>query len=75
MKLMDMYDLPVLMTVGFSAGWSGYSWFGKDRKGNEWQAYLDDKSLIAFRPQSGEFWGAPVRMKYEEFEQLFKEGE
>lgn len=33
-------DAPLLRTRGFKAGWSGESWHGKDKTGEEWQAYV-----------------------------------
>ena len=75
MKPMDYYDIPVLMTAGFTAGWSGHSWFGKDRNGNDWQAYLDDKSVLSFRSEEEGKWGPSGPLFHADFEKLFKQGE
>lgn len=75
MKPMDQYDLPILMAAGFEAGFSGYSWFKKDRNGNEWQAYLDEKSVLSFRSNDGKHWGPSGPLGHADFERLFSEGE
>lgn len=76
MKPMDKYDQPMLSAAGFEAGFSGYSWFGKDRSDNEWQAHLDDKSVFSFRTREGEgLWGANSPMSLMDFRKLFQLGE
>ena len=45
-------DLELLRSTGFTAGWSGNSWFSpKDKEGNFYQCYPidgDDKMTFAF---------------------------
>lgn len=75
MKPMDKYDQPMLSAAGFTSGWSGYSWFGKDRNGNEWQAMLDEKSVFSFRVQEQGKWGPNAPMSIMDFRKLFYLGE
>ena len=72
MKPMDKYDQPFLHSAGFEPGWSGQSWFGEDREGNTWQAYLDDKSVFAFRSCNKERkWGVYSPMNIATFRKVF----
>lgn len=60
-------DIPVLTSAGFKAGWSGHSWFAKDKNGDEWQAYTtDDTNKLTFSNRNGSQF-----MKRSEFDQLF----
>lgn len=76
MKPMDKYDQPLLSAAGFEPGWSGYSWFAKDRSGLTWQAQLDEKSMFLFRQEdeTGR-WGPFGPMSLPDFRKLFLVGE
>lgn len=75
MKPMDKYDQPLIHAAGFEAGWSGQSWFGWDRSGNEWQAMLDEKSNFSFRCKEENKWGPNGPLSVIEFRKLFLIGE
>lgn len=43
-------DVPLLRGTAFNLSPSGASWFGEDKEGNEWQAFiLDGDTEITFR--------------------------
>lgn len=42
MSNLTIDDIPLLRSYGFEAGFSGTSWFGKDRSGVEYQAVETD---------------------------------
>lgn len=71
MKLMDYYDLPVLIDAGFEVGFSGTSWFGKDTQGKEWQVVLEDYGNLLFRKEEGQVFGALEQMSREDFDRTF----
>lgn len=75
MKPMDKYDQPMLSAAGFEAGFSGYSWFGKDRSGRTWQAQLDEKSVFLFHVEEDKKWGPNAPMSLMDFRKLFNLGE
>lgn len=76
MKPMDKYDQPMLSAAGFEPGWSGYSWFGKDRSGLTWQAQLDDKSVFMFRHEDPDGkWSPNGPLHIADFRKLFLVGE
>ena len=76
MKPMDKYDQPMLHAAGFEAGWSGQSWFGKDRNGTTWQAQLDEKSNFMFRHEDSDGkWSPNGPMHIMDFRKLFLIGE
>lgn len=76
MKPMDKYDQPMLHAAAFEAGWSGQSWFGKDREEHTWQTYLDDKGVFAFRKEDNDgTWGAYSPMNIAAFRKIFFIGE
>ena len=71
MKPMDRYDYPLLRPAGFTAGFSGHSWFAEDSDGNSWQAWLDDKSVFLFRKEENGKWGPSSTMSVVEFASVF----
>ena len=76
MKPMDKYDQPLLHAAGFEPGWSGQSWFGKDRNGLTWQAQLDEKSMFLFRNKDEQGkWGPNGPLHIVDFRKLFLVGE
>ena len=62
-------DLQLLRSVGFRVANSGYSWWGKDRYGNEWQAVIDDEqsAFIQFIGPNR----VTKKLNRETFDQLF----
>jgi hypothetical protein len=62
-------DLPLLQSRGFVAGFSGESWFGADKNGATWQAYIQDKDpkITFVGPEDR----ASVYMTRATFEELF----
>jgi hypothetical protein len=68
MKFMTHLDLPVVRATGFQSGWSGHSWFKKDRHGYEWQViHQEDNPVLDF--VSSVRLARP--MTREEFDDLF----
>lgn len=64
-------DLELLRERGFTPGWSGESWFGIDKEGNEWQVYgLQGDSLLTFVKDSDR---QSFFMERITFEELFPE--
>ena len=76
MSPMNVYDLALLRAAGFVAGFSGQSWFGEDRNGNDWQAHIDERtSILMFRAESGDKWGPYGPLLLADFDKLFTTGE
>lgn len=74
-KAMDMYDLPLLRAAKFQPGFSGTSWFGRDRSGSVWQAQIDERnSLLSFRLETNNKWGPNGPLYIQDFEKLFSTG-
>lgn len=68
--LMDYRDIPLLAKAGFETGFSGTSWFGKDRNGHEWQVY-EHEEMLHFRTEHGKTYGPGGPMHREDFDKLF----
>lgn len=43
MSKLTLADVPVLLKLGFEAGWSGTTWFGTDRNGVKYQVISDEE--------------------------------
>lgn len=69
MSNMTYRDIPVIRSAGFTPSASGYTWFGTDIHGNEWQVSEDEdtSNLLMFR----RLYGPSTRMTRETFESLF----
>jgi hypothetical protein len=67
---MTYRDIPILRSTGWKSSVSGYSWFGTDKDGNEWQASDDEdtSNLLTFRM----LHGPSMRMDREKFSELFE---
>lgn len=73
MKPMDKYDQPMLSAAGFTAGFSGNSWFATDRYGNVCQAHIDDKGNFSFRSVGDDAkWGPNAPMNIIDFRIKFE---
>lgn len=66
---MTSYDISLLRDYGFVAGSSGTSWFGLDKYGENWQAYvIDGDHKITF---VNELDRESITMERNTFEELF----
>ena len=64
-------DVSLLQSSGFQAA-SLWSWFGKDRHEQTWQAQeAEDNSLLQFRQVGHKSTGEWVHMNRQQFEELF----
>ena len=62
-------DLYLLRDYSFTPGYSGESWFGEDKYGEVWQAYIvEDDSHITFVNEKDR---SSVPMTREEFKERF----
>jgi hypothetical protein len=62
-------DLPVLRAAGFEPSWSGFSWFGTDITGQQWQAEEDQDTGILMFHNSKE----TLMLTRDKFSELFGE--
>ena len=66
---LTIHDIPLLRDKGFAAGFSGTSWFGVDKQGNTWQAYVvDDDQQLTFVDANDR---TSIFMERTRFENLF----
>lgn len=69
MDYLTTQDIHLLRTKGFEPGFSGESWFGVDKEGNTWQAYVVEGDLrITFVSSEDR---TSVFMERDKFENLF----
>lgn len=69
MNYLTVSDIPLLRERGFTPGFSGTSWFGIDKTGNTWQAYVvDDDNNLTFVDADDR---ASIFMERDRFENLF----
>lgn len=65
-------DLTSLRAAGFVPSFSGGSWFGVDKHGTQWQAFLpDDGDAIKFRVLTGRAPGEASIMLRTDFNDTF----
>lgn len=70
---LTLSDIGVLRSAGFTAGWSGQSWFYVDPN-YSWQATLNDNDTLLFEArahQSGQSLLPQHKLTREEFDAVF----
>ena len=65
-------DLNLLRSSGFEAGPTGHAWYGTDKLGDVWRAYVEDTSdRLLFGVGIGNVWGPSKTMNREDFDEQF----
>lgn len=72
MTYLTISDISLLRDRGFEAGFSGESWFGVDKNGETWQAYIVDEDIRLTFVASND--RTSVFMERDKFEDLFGNG-
>lgn len=68
MRVLSYRDVPLLRSAGFKAGFSGHSWFGRDKAGDVWQAVEETaQPQLVFISPSRE----SLMLTREDFDQMF----
>lgn len=71
-KYLTTFDIPMIREAGFKPSDSGASWFGVDKYGEQWQAYVvEGDSRITFVGTNDR---TSVFMERERFEKQFDHG-